>query len=49
MNKEYFNLTNYRLPPEWDAHEATWLSWLKNSDTWPTHVLNAALPSYIEF
>lgn len=23
------------MPPEWDAHEATWLAWPHNGDTWP--------------
>jgi agmatine deiminase len=25
----------YRMPPEWAPHEATWLSWPHNPDTWP--------------
>ena len=25
----------YRWPAEWEAHEATWLSWPHNRDTWP--------------
>lgn len=25
----------YRLPPEWAPHEATWLSWPHNPETWP--------------
>jgi len=25
----------YRMPPEWARHEATWLSWPHNRDTWP--------------
>jgi len=25
----------YRMPAEWEPHEATWLSWPHNSDTWP--------------
>ncbi|MCL6504361.1 MAG: agmatine deiminase family protein [Pirellulales bacterium] len=25
----------YRMPAEWEPHEATWLSWPHNRDTWP--------------
>src|ERR1043165_643961 len=25
----------YRMPAEWAPHEATWLSWPHNRDTWP--------------
>jgi agmatine deiminase len=25
----------YRLPAEWEPHEATWLSWPHNRDSWP--------------
>jgi len=25
----------YRMPAEWEPHEATWLSWPHNSETWP--------------
>lgn len=25
----------YRMPPEWAPHQATWLSWPHNPDTWP--------------
>lgn len=25
----------YRMPAEWEPHEATWLSWPHNADTWP--------------
>jgi len=26
---------DYRMPPEWAAHQATWLSWPHNPETWP--------------
>ena len=26
---------NYRLPPEWELHECTWLVWPQNSTDWP--------------
>jgi len=25
----------FRMPAEWEPHEATWLSWPHNRDTWP--------------
>lgn len=25
----------YRMPAEWEPHDATWLSWPHNADTWP--------------
>jgi agmatine deiminase len=25
----------YRMPAEWERHEATWLSWPHNAETWP--------------
>ena len=25
----------YRMPAEWDRHDATWLAWPHNSDDWP--------------
>src|SRR5215510_8202237 len=25
----------YRMPAEWERHEATWLAWPHNLDTWP--------------
>src|SRR4029079_11810838 len=25
----------YRMPAEWEPHEATWLSWPHNRDSWP--------------
>ncbi len=28
----------YRMPAEWDAHAATWLSWPHNPDTWYTGI-----------
>ncbi|KAA6465019.1 agmatine deiminase family protein [Acidobacteria bacterium AB60] len=26
---------NYRMPAEWDAHDATWLAWPHNPQDWP--------------
>jgi agmatine deiminase len=28
----------YRMPPEWAPHQATWISWPHNPDTWPGHL-----------
>ena len=25
----------YRMPAEWDRHEATWLAWPHNPEDWP--------------
>ena len=25
----------YRMPAEWEAHEATWLAWPHNPEDWP--------------
>jgi agmatine deiminase len=29
------SLSNYRMPAEFETHEATWLSWPHNPETWP--------------
>ena len=28
----------YSMPAEWVPHRATWLSWPRNQETWPTHL-----------
>jgi agmatine deiminase len=28
----------YRMPAEWQRHDATWLSWPKDAETWPDRV-----------
>ena len=43
------NLDGFILPPEWDRHEATWLSWPVNQETWPKHILRDMLPQYLAF
>jgi agmatine deiminase len=30
------------MPPEWSPHQATWISWPHNTDTWASSVLEAA-------
>ena len=27
--------TNYRMPAEWEPHEATWIGWPVNESDWP--------------
>jgi len=35
MTSETPRALNYRMPAEWDRHEATWLAWPHNSEDWP--------------
>ncbi len=37
--------SGYRMPAEWDLHQATWLSWPHNPATWPGK-LDRILPVY---
>jgi agmatine deiminase len=30
-----FDFTGWAMPAEWDRHDATWLAWPKNTETWP--------------
>ena len=36
------------FPAEWEEHEATWLSWPHNPDTWPGK-MEKIWPAYLEF
>jgi agmatine deiminase len=38
----------YRMPAEWAPHEATWLSWPHNRDSWPG-VFERVEPAMVEF
>ena len=38
----------YRMPAEWAPHEATWLSWPHNRDSWPG-VFAGVEPAMVEF
>ncbi len=38
----------YRMPAEWEPHEATWLSWPHNRDSWPG-VFAGVEPAMAEF
>ncbi|MFZ5807391.1 MAG: agmatine deiminase family protein [Verrucomicrobiota bacterium] len=35
QNGNPFNIEDYRMPAEWEPHEATWLAWPHNQLTWP--------------
>jgi agmatine deiminase len=37
VNAETPSECGYRWPAEWEAHEATWIAWPHNHDTWPGH------------
>ncbi len=37
----------YRMPAEWDEHEATWISWPKDHDSFPDEILPKVQNSYI--
>src|SRR3989338_8154820 len=39
--------SNYRIPAEWEAHEATWLVWPKNKTTWPGKLLKEVESIYL--
>ena len=39
--------SGYRMPAEWEPHEATWLSWPHNKETWPQKLKEVQI-SYIQ-
>jgi agmatine deiminase len=39
----------YHFPAEWEKHEATWLSWPHNMETWPGPRLKVIMPAYMQF
>lgn len=39
---------NFRMPAEWDLHEATWLTWPHNQETWPGQDMNAVKSAYVQ-
>ncbi|MEM6821722.1 MAG: agmatine deiminase family protein [Verrucomicrobiota bacterium] len=41
------DFSSYRMPAEWEAHEATWLAWPKNLETWPEH-MDEARRTYLD-
>ena len=44
---ESIDWSNYRLPAEWERHEATFLAWPHNAETWPG-LLEPVQQTYIE-
>jgi agmatine deiminase len=36
-----FDFSGYRMPAEWEPHDATWLAWPDNIETWPEHLEQA--------
>ncbi len=41
-------LSNYRWPAEWEPHEATWVAWPVNPNTWPG-IFEKIPPAFAEF
>jgi agmatine deiminase len=39
--------SSYRFPAEWEKHEATWLAWPHNAETWPG-LLEPVQETYLE-
>ncbi len=37
----------YRMPAEWERHEATWLSWPKDPDTFPPEIIPGVEAAYV--
>ncbi len=40
---------NFRLPAEWEKHDATWLTWPQNEETWFDGSMKPCLESYAQF
>ena len=38
----------YRMPAEWEDHDATWLSWPKDPNTFPPQILPAVEEAYVK-
>src|SRR5487761_667962 len=38
----------YRMPAEWERHEATWLSWPKDPTTFPSDIIDKVESIYVE-
>jgi agmatine deiminase len=38
----------YRMPAEWERHDATWLSWPKDPDTFPAQILPKVEAAYVK-
>src|SRR5438128_7073068 len=48
MKQETPKNQGYRMPAEWEAQEAIWLSWPHNELTWPGSMLAEVERTYIE-
>ncbi|MFQ3669822.1 MAG: agmatine deiminase family protein [Verrucomicrobiia bacterium] len=35
LDPAQFDFSGYRMPAEWEPHDATWLAWPSNAETWP--------------
>lgn len=40
--------TRYRMPAEWEPHQATWLTWPTNAVTWPGKMLKEVEDIYLQ-
>jgi agmatine/peptidylarginine deiminase len=38
----------YRMPAEWEEHDATWLSWPKDPGTFPPTILPQVEETYVK-
>lgn len=38
----------FRMPPEWERHESTWLSWPKDPLTFPPDIIDRVEETYVE-
>lgn len=38
----------YRMPAEWEEHEATWLAWPKNTETFSSKIMGDVEKSYVK-
>jgi agmatine deiminase len=38
----------YRMPAEWEKHDATWLSWPKDPNTFPANILQRVEATYVK-
>jgi len=47
MTNESLSDRGYRLPAEWEPHQATWLSWPHKRDSWPGKI-ESVWPRYAE-
>lgn len=49
MNPDTPRSLGFRMPAEWEAQHAIWLSWPHNTITWPGDRLHAVEQSYVEW